>query len=113
MHMAPAVGRSCNNSVPLVATSPTQSNTAPDASGASEHEKQDDLSLSGEEVVRQENANLLEALMQSKADVRSSDGVLVLRLTSNSDDLRQMLQETDHLSNCRNRVRAAGCEVCP
>ena len=69
----------------------------------------------------QEGAQLMEALLRSKADMPatgvplSGDGVVILRLTrkSRSPEVLAVLSQSHLLSHCHARVADAGCSVTP
>merc|ERR1719265_314104 len=83
------------------------SNTMPNTvstmdSGTSEHD-----------AMQLEQADLHEALIRSKADARNADGVIILRLTSHSPQIKEHLRSSDLLRAHVDSVRSAGCELCP
>lgn len=71
------------------------------------------LHLSEQEALHQEQADLQEAVMKSKADQRNSDGVTIVRLTFQSDQVRHHLATCEDLSDLTELVDEAGCEVSP
>jgi len=70
------------------------------------------------EAVDQENSDIAEAMMRSKADapvVSSGDGVIMLRLDrrARAQEVTDALLEAPALAACRARVEEAGCELQP
>lgn len=65
------------------------------------------------EVVVQEQEDISRAVLLSKQDKFSSDGVVLWRLTKHSPQLFTALLESPELSPCRHRVEDAGCEMRP
>jgi len=59
-----------------------------------------------------EQAQLHEALLRSKADSISSDGIMLARLTFHNPDVMAYLQSKE-LETCRVRVEGSGCSVRP
>jgi hypothetical protein len=60
-----------------------------------------------------EQAELQEALLKSKADARNADGVVIMRLTAHSSQIKRHLLDADCLQTCFENVRSADCDVCP
>jgi hypothetical protein len=76
-------------------------------------EYQDALRQTMEEEIQRENSELQEALLRSKVDVWSADGVTLCRLTFHSPSVMSSLFHSDALAMCCSRVESAGCEVWP
>jgi len=72
-----------------------------------------ELRRSEQEDLQKEQRDLQEALLRSKADTWSADGVVLSRLTFHSPEITSFLLDTQALAGCRSRVDAAGCEVHP
>ena len=65
------------------------------------------------ENLQREQGELQEALLRSKADAWSTDGVVLSRLTFHTPEVTSFLRDTEALSSCRSRVEVAGCEMRP
>lgn len=90
---------------------PVRSNT--DDSKAGIAPTSADSELNEEEKLLMEQRELQEALLRSKADALSADGVLLTRLTFHTPGMMSFLDESPHLTACRSRVESAGCTVRP
>jgi len=74
------------------------------------------LQLSEEEDLQRalrEGRDVLEALLLSKADALSADGVVLSRLTFHTPDITAFLTNSDCISDARSRMESAGCELHP
>ena len=73
------------------------------------------LRVSEEEAVKQESADVAEALWRSEADSRmlSGDEVVVLRVTRRAADVVAALLEAPARAGVRARVTEAGCDMLP
>jgi len=78
-----------------------------------EVELQEALRQSDVEELQREGRDVQEALMRSKADAWSADGVALSRLTFHSPEIALFLLDSHFLAGCRSRVESAGCEVRP
>jgi len=75
--------------------------------------QQEDLQKSEEEDLQMEQQALQEALLRSKADAWSADGIILSRLTFHSPSVTSFLLESNDLAICRSRVESAGCSMQP
>lgn len=64
-------------------------------------------------ALRREGADVQEAILRSKADPRSPDGVLVTRLTFHTPEVAAQILGHDAVATCVERVADAGCDVQP
>jgi len=71
------------------------------------------LKESDEYADQQESASLADALLRSKIDMESGNEVVLLRLTSYSDEVETALLESEELAACRAAVLEAGCDLVP
>jgi hypothetical protein len=73
------------------------------------------IKLSEEEALTKENEDVLQALLQSKADQAplSAEGATLFRLTHCSQEISDMLVASPELADCCHRVTSASCEVRP
>merc|ERR1719336_3037491 len=78
-----------------------------------ELEMKEALLQSEEEDLQRETRDLHEALLRSKADAWSADGVVLSRLSFHTPDIASSLLNSDALTTCLARVTTAGCEVHP
>ena len=62
-------------------------------------------------AAQQEGALLADALLRSKIDMESGNEVVLLRLTSYSDEVHAALLESPELEACRAAVLEAGCDL--
>ena len=62
-------------------------------------------------AAQQEGALLAGALLRSKIDMESGNEVVLLRLTSYSDEVHAALLESPELEACRAAVLEAGCDL--
>jgi len=60
-----------------------------------------------------EQRDLQEAILRSKADALSADGMVLTRLTFHSRKVMSFLSQADELARCRYKVESAGCSVQP
>ena len=63
--------------------------------------------------LQEEQQDLQEAILRSKADQRSADGVIVARLTGHSSTIHDALLRADSLRDRLAEVDAAGCKPRP
>jgi len=92
-------------------SSPVQTSAA---KRAEEHAMlQEALHRSEEEELQREGQDIQEALLRSKADAWSADGVTLARLTFHNPDVTALLLGSSALAGCIGRVESAGCEVRP
>ena len=64
-------------------------------------------------ALQRESAEVQEALLRSKADPRSPDGVLVTRLTFHTPEIAARILAHDAVAECVEKVADAGCDVQP
>merc|ERR1740129_1597297 len=75
--------------------------------------QEEDSQISREEDLQTEQRDLQEAILRSKADALSADGMVLTRLTLHSRKVMSFLSQADELARCRYNVESAGCSVQP
>eukprot|EP00404_Azadinium_spinosum_P025085 CAMPEP_0180589932 /NCGR_PEP_ID=MMETSP1037_2-20121125/18409_1 /TAXON_ID=632150 /ORGANISM="Azadinium spinosum, Strain 3D9" /LENGTH=598 /DNA_ID=CAMNT_0022608135 /DNA_START=38 /DNA_END=1834 /DNA_ORIENTATION=+ len=89
------------------------------ASAGEEKEEEPDeglleaLQRSEEEDLQREGRDVQEALLLSKAEALSADGVVLSRLTYHTQDITALLTNSDDISVPRSRMESANCEMHP
>jgi hypothetical protein len=76
-------------------------------------ELQEAVRQSEDEDLHREMRDVHEAVLRSKADPWSADGVVLLRITFHTPDVISHLLHSPSLADCCSRVNIAGCEVRP
>lgn len=76
-----------------------------------QHEQEQQQSR--EEELQREQQDLQRALLHSKADAWSADGIVLSRLTFHSPEVMSFLANSSELASCRARVEISGCAVQP
>jgi len=108
---------SCANTEAQGDSRPCRSQPTPGAVGAipadTDAGLEQALQLSEKDAEQQEQADVVEAVMRSNAEVRNSDGVQIVRLTSHSPYIKSHLLKSTFLQACFDYVRNADCEVSP